>query len=173
MSFRFQRIARHSPGFSLAEVLIALFILTVGILGVMATLFWATRNSDSGKVVTEATSLARTISETIRLRGVAYPFPTEYNDAVTVRKAITAPPFNSLVNEVYLDSIKGQGGTSGAQDMQSNLDRFQRNISLKQVTTASDSHLAKMCQLTVKIYWKEKERERHVSLDSLIPLKID
>ena len=164
----------RQSGFSLVEVLVALFIIAVGLLGVMATLVWATRYSDSGKVVTEATSLARTLTETVRMRGVQYPLPTDSEYLTGPRRKVLAPPFNSLENEVYLAPVKGQSGASGEANTQSDLDRFQRSILVKALDSGSGSepHLAKVGQLTVKVFWQEKQRERHVAIETVIPLSL-
>lgn len=161
-------------GFSLVEVLVALFIIAVGLLGVMATLVWATRNADSGKVVTEATSLARTLTETVRMRGVQHPLPSGSEYVTGPRKKVLDPPFNSLENEVYLAPVKGQAGAGGEANTQSGLDRFERSIIVREVDTggSSDPHLGKIGQLTVKVFWKEKQRERHVAIETIIPLSL-
>ena len=63
-----QLLKRHK-GFSLVEVLIAMFVIVVGVAGVTATMWWATKRSDSGKVMSEASNIARFVSETIRTQG--------------------------------------------------------------------------------------------------------
>ena len=162
---------RGSSGFSLIEVLVAMFVIVVGILGVMSALYWGMSHSDSGKQMTEASTLARTLAETIRLRGVKRPFPTDFTDAASVRKPLNAPPFSNLENEVYLNVIKGQNGAGGAANTQTALTRYQRNVSLTEMAAAgSPSHLGGLARLSVKIYWREKSLERRVNVETIIPI---
>ena len=61
------RIARHdSAGFTLMEVLLALLVLSVGMLGVAAILLESLRASRSGIARTQAVTLASDIADRIR-----------------------------------------------------------------------------------------------------------
>lgn len=61
------RIARHdSAGFTLTEVLLALLVLSVGVLGVAAILLESLRASRSGIARTQAVTLASDIADRIR-----------------------------------------------------------------------------------------------------------
>lgn len=154
-------------GVSLVEVLIALFVISVGIMGVMAALTWGVQHSDSGKVMTEATTLARTFTETIRLRGIKSPFPAYYTNSVADRVALDAAPFDGP-DSIYLKVIKGPTDAN----TQSSLARFQRNISIKKLDKkpADPPHVDSLARLSVKIYWQEEELERHVDLETIIPI---
>lgn len=160
-----------AKGFSLVEVLIALFVISVGIMGVMAALFWGVQHSDSGKVMTEAASVARSLTETIRLRGyVKRPFPSWAIETATARTPVTAFPFDSAEDEVYLSVVKGQSGPSGGANTQSGLERFQRNISVTELDPSGSPHLASMARLAVKIYWQEEALERHIVVETIVPV---
>ena len=61
------RFARHdSVGFTLTEVLLALLVLSVGMLGIAAVLLESLRASRSGIARTQAVTLASDIAERIR-----------------------------------------------------------------------------------------------------------
>lgn len=160
-------VGRTPRGFSLIEVLIAMFVIAVSLLGVMSALFWGTQHSDSGKVMTEASNLARTITEGIRIQGLANLLPPELDDAPAVRKAIDDPPLQSVVT-TYLSSIKGQTGTN-TENTQSEVSRFRRNISVERLT-GGDTHSSGLATLTVRIYWDEKGAERRAIVETIIPV---
>lgn len=156
-----------TTGFSLIEVLVALFVISVGIMGVMAALVWGVQHSDSGKVMTEASSVARSLTETIRLRGyLKRPFPAWATEDSEARSEITDFPFNSPDDEVYLSVVTGPS----ASNTQSDLARFQRNISVAELEPGGTSHLASMVRLSVKVYWQEQALERHVVVETLVPV---
>jgi type IV pilus assembly protein PilV len=61
------RVSRHdSAGFTLAEVLLALLVLSVGMLGITALLLESLRASRSGIARTQAATLASDIADRIR-----------------------------------------------------------------------------------------------------------
>ena len=62
---RLMRRLRRRLGFTLAEVLIAMFVLTVGIAGVTASLWWATKNQGAGREMTEASNHGRVLMEAL------------------------------------------------------------------------------------------------------------
>lgn len=160
------RTSSSQAGFSLIEVLVAMFVISVGIMGVMAALFWGVQHSDSGKIVTEASTIARTIAETVRLQGVKRPFNTWANDPPAARVAVDAVPFNGP-NSPYLNVIKGPN----TANTQSSLARFQRNISLVELSPPSTtSHLGSLARLSVKIYWREEALSRQVNVETIVPI---
>lgn len=137
----------------------------------MAALFWGVQHSDSGKVVTEASSIARSLTETIRLRGyIKKPYPTWATETAATRTPITNFPFDSSEDEVYLSVVQGQSGPTGGANTQSGLGRFQRNISVVDINEPSNPHLEALARLSVKIFWWEESLERHVIVETIVPI---
>lgn len=169
-------------GFSLAELLVAMFVMIVGIAGVTSAIYWGMQKTDSGKYVTQASDLARIITETFVARGEIAeaavgtpPWPdsdSKINDNPEERRPVFDEPFQDL-------SIAGTGFTAYDSVIdQSRIDRFRRNISVQRVAPAGtvtgppdnqSGYTAELAVLTVKIYWDEKGHERHVSLETIIP----
>lgn len=153
------------------EVLIAIFVISVGTLGVLSALTWGNQHSDSGKLMSEASNLARSLSETISVRGVDMPdsgeLPTSsgLNDTSDARVKVLQSPPNDLNFGV---SIKGQA--ANAENIQSSLERFRRNISVARVPNPdSEPHLNNLVTLNVTIYWTEKGHERRAVVERVIP----
>lgn len=169
---------RRQSGFSLMEVLIAMFVIVVGISGVTATLWWGHKHADSGKIVTEASQHARFFAEKVRLNatpgmtGSTWPNTAGLNDAPSARVALFAPPFQTF--DADAAHRRGQSVSVGNQATESDFNRFTRNISYRQLSPGGNpatDYAATIGLLTVRIYWNEEGRERHVAVETLIPVR--
>ncbi len=83
------RRAKQSCGFSLIEVLIALVILSIALLGMASLMSSATKYNASGNRLTEATTLAQDKLETLRIT-----------------------PWTQIVSSTTADAIVGSNGTN-------------------------------------------------------------
>ena len=104
--------AESSPrgGFTLIEVMVALIILTVGVLGLAATTIWVVRQGTLAELTTERTAAVQTVVE--RLRASDYTTLAAGSDSVgrfAVEWAIVDGNRSKLVNLVTV----GPGLTSG------------------------------------------------------------
>ena len=176
------RIKGNKRGISLAEVLIGMFVIVVGISGIVSTLWWAGRKQDSGKLMSEATNQARVIFETIIEESMipaaagasgsgTWPDGTyglvdgDPND----RTAILAAPFDALTE--FQDQATGQSGVSGQDETSSANTRFTRNVTVvRQVGTLAgvDDYLDGLALVTVNVYWVEHGLERKVTLEGMV-----
>ena len=172
MKISLARRWRRRIGFTLAEVLIAMFVLTVGIAGVTASLWWATKNQGAGREMTEASNHGRVLMEalissmevnwTALKGGNAWPDQNSgVNDAAGTRRDVYAAPFVGLEQSVTGQSL-----------IQSNLtydvSQFKRNITVTRQGAANTYDFG-TCIATVRIYWNtEKGRERSVAIESII-----
>lgn len=166
-----RRSFRSRLGFTLAEVLVAMFVITVGIAGVTASLWWATKNQGAGREMTEASNHARVLMEALisslevnwdTISGGAFPDSTSgINDLPATRTPIYAAPFVGLDQSVTGQSVNQDNMTYEA-------DRFQRNIALTR-QGGTNTYDFGTCIATVRVFWNtEKGRERQVALESII-----
>jgi prepilin-type N-terminal cleavage/methylation domain-containing protein len=159
-----RRLRTRPNGFSLAEVLVALFVIVVGIAGITSTIWWATKRSDSGKVVTEASNHARSIYETILSKElIGKAGLADASD--TARTAMRAVPFD----QPSLDYIFGEqaiGQAVNNDEISSDINRFTRNITVTNRPTGGYDE--KLSNLRVRVYWTEGRHERNVSLEGVV-----
>lgn len=171
------RRRRKELGFSLAEVLIAMFVIVVGIAGVTATIWWGSTKADAGKLIQEASNLGRYMMETVAIRSrplavdaPAWPTATSgMNDAADVRRPLDAAPFDAgLLNVNYIQNT--------ILNSQSNISRFRRNITCTRLPGGAANYADSLCTVTIRIYWQDKQsnvnprvREHHVTSEMILP----
>lgn len=153
---------RHTRGFSLAEVLVAMFVIVVGISGVTSAIYWGTAKADTGQNISQASNYARVLMETIVLKGLVKQetvnkgsnLPSAasgINDPPTARIPVFDPPsdFSALTNDFAISDSSGKR------------DRYRRNISTVRLAPANSTdalggnHFANMFRVTVTVYWND------------------
>lgn len=151
-------------GFSLIEVLTAMFVIVVGLSGVTATLWWGSQQSDGGKVIAEASNLGRVCMETLIVRG-SFITGADVNDGANVRKNLSAPPL-ALTDFTTI----GLTVAGDHRNISSNIERFKRNISMERLSNNTNRYDFPLCRATVRIYWKDKNNhERFVAQETITP----
>lgn len=92
-------------GYSLAEVLIAIAVLSIGVAGVTASVVYGTRHADAGARLSESTEIARMLFEELQAStlidtvqpGQPWPGPDSgLADGVGARVELGAAPFGAL-----------------------------------------------------------------------------
>ncbi len=85
--------SRRSAGFSMIELLVALLVLSIGLLGVAALMATSMRNSQSANHRTQATNLAYEITDAIRanLINAGQYHSTAYTDPATACTLASRP----------------------------------------------------------------------------------
>ena len=147
-------------GFSLVEVLLALFVMTVALLGTAAALHFSMGGVLHGSLVTEASSNARALLEVMLAENRAFSTSalpdsgSGLNDGPGVTRALNAPPFQ--LNDYQFSSSS----------------RYQRHIEVQNYSRASDSGAARawkddVRQISVSILWTESSHPRSLSLRGL------
>ncbi len=100
--FERRRALRSRSGFTLIEVMIAVLVLAVGLLGVAALFPTAYANVDSGGRRTEATALAQSFLEQLRtigandFDGMAGAFPTQGFNGMSSTACAGGEPNNAI-----------------------------------------------------------------------------
>lgn len=144
---------RRGRAFTLVEILVALGVLAIGILGVTAVFIFGISSTEHGKNLSKATTYGRDILEIIRTHGliplagtIPPPASSGLNDPPSARVALNQSPHGSF-----------------AQAMPANTGFF-RNIKTERASTDPTSHLYNVYKVTVTIYWKEKGVERSMEM---------
>jgi Tfp pilus assembly protein PilV len=144
-------------GMALMEVMLAVAILSVAILGTLGAVSYGARGGQHGSNVADATNYARTLLDLCDQEGKAYQIAAAdpsaardssgYNDSDTTTRELNAPPFNSL----------SYGLPTGT--------RFKRNIQIDNYKTPADSAAnwkATIRQVTVTVSWFDAGQPRKV-----------
>lgn len=160
---------RQKGGFSLAEVLVAMFVIVIGISGVTSAIYWGLENQDSGKSISEASNHAELLLERVVL-GIAGP--GAFNTSDSERTDLYAPPFDGLADyRLGQSQIIGQSGSviGSAANLENEIARFKRNIQVEPLTSSNgvNAYRTTMNLATVKVYWTEKGHERHVTVEGV------
>lgn len=148
----------HKPhsGLSMVELLIAIFVVSVGVLGTISALWYGIRSERYSERRTHAIYQARELMNIIRARNE--PFNNDHlvlgsdlndgdydNDADDglVRKPFNAPPFTSDFDNEF---------------------QFERSVEMKLVSTNPNDHRSKLVALKVMLFWNEGDQEKKVTL---------
>lgn len=147
--------ANRPGGFSLVEVLFAIGVAAVGLLGLASVFITGMRANTFGKHTAEATNHARQTLEIIRSRGLAF-------------KTGTMPPgpasgFNNGATRVALNATPPLQLAMLPADT-----RYQRSIACKRASSDPDSYLYHYLLITVSIHWEERGTPRSVSVSGLL-----
>ena len=171
---------RLNYGFSLAELLVAMFVLVVGIAGVTSAIYWGIQNTDRGQHITQASNYARGLMESIQAQGMvrnaasaehgAQPsaMPTSSGDFVDAPGDLTPifdPPFQFLKDKY------------GVAESDATIDRYRRNIQVTQLANwgVSDSmggdSASHLCNVVVTVWWTEDgtNYDKSVKVESVMP----
>jgi type II secretory pathway pseudopilin PulG len=146
---------RGSGGFSLVEVLFAIGVMAVGLLGLFSVFVTGMRANAFGKHTAEATNEARQILEIIRSRGLAF-------------KTGSMPPnqasgFNDGTNQVAINATPPLQMAMIPTNSQ-----YKRSITTKRASNDPSSHLYNLLEITVTVHWEERGTPRSVSVTSLL-----
>lgn len=151
---------RHTRllGLSLVELLIAIFVVSVGVLGTLSALWYGIRSERYAERRTEAVNICRELVNVIRTHGYArrgsiYMVPnSELNDGDYyddsdddgVRHPFNAPPFANL----YPD----------------NPYNFERHVEMVMLSDDPNSHLYNLAGVKVTLLWDEGGSEKKMTL---------
>ena len=149
---------RNNRGLSMVELLTAIFVVSVGILGTVSALWYGIRSEKNSERRTHAVFQARELINVLRSNN--YPF---------------ANPANLVVGSDINDGdIDNDGDDSGPRKpfnappftthFPNNPFNFERRIEMKQLSTDPNSHLSNMAAIKVTVYWVQGNSEKEVTL---------
>lgn len=139
-------------GFSLIEVMVAVGVLAVGILGVFACFAFGMRAEELADRKTQATYRARQLVDLIRTRNLPFlgvcPPPTSsgLNDPPGQKRPLNDPPF---ANDFASDT------------------GFSRSIRIERVSNNPADYAYDMVRVRVVLYWNQKGTDRELELEVL------
>lgn len=149
------RTRRSLSGLSLAEVLVATFVVGVGVLATASVLFYAIGAAGDAERRTQAVYWGREMLDLIRARNLpfqpdvpAVPDPINdgnYDDDADdsgAQRPFNAPPF--------------------ALDFPDT--NFTRRIEMKRLSNDPNHHLYQVAAIKITLYWNEGEKENKVTL---------
>lgn len=101
-------------GFTLIEVIVALMVFTVGVLGLAATTYWATRQTTLGDVTTDRTAALQTVIERLRATDYALVADGSHTEgAFEVDWSVATETRSKLITFVTTGPGMASGGGSG------------------------------------------------------------
>lgn len=149
---------KQTRGFSLVEVLIALVVIAIALLGLISAFTYGLRANESSEQRAVALNHARTLMGETRQRADSYgviggnSLEAGLADAADAdRTALAATPY---------DTGQVPAGTT-----------FERNIQITKPLGAG--YRANISRITVRVYWKERGSEKHVEFTAYTPWKQD
>jgi prepilin-type N-terminal cleavage/methylation domain-containing protein len=143
-------VKTRKKAFSLAEVMIAILVIVIGLAGVTAALVYGIRNSTRGKYISESTQIARTILEYTQAIGLVdtvspgEPFPdvdSGINDTPSARKVLNESPFGGLA---FLPA---------------RVEQYRRNVTVERVSDDPSNHRYNLAKVTVAVFWNDSQGE--------------
>lgn len=171
-------IRKNRAGISLMELLIALAVISIGMAGVAASLYFGSVKSRHGDTLATATNYSRILIEIASGRNyldkdisTATGLPKDdsgMNDATTqAPRLLEDPPFSAedFLAYPYPDSEDHPNPEEPSRDIR----KFTRNIRIERVGEKGtpEEFLARMI---VTVYWEDKGVERSASTTAILPI---
>lgn len=144
-------------GFSLSEVLIAVAVIAIGLLGTLASLVYGVRGQAVAGAHTQATNYARQLIELVRVRNLAWP-------------PGTAPPTGGGVNDspssnpLALDAAPFTTDFAGYRGANNDGRPFFRKIQLRRVSNTVTDPNYRVMEVKVTVYWYDRTMRKSVTL---------
>lgn len=148
---------RGSPrGLTLVEVLVAIFVVSVGVLGAMSALWYGIRAERYAERRTTGVFVCRELLNLIRSRNEPFnsTFPvigSDLNDGNYDNDSDDSGPRRPLNHPPFANDF------SGAEN-------FRRRIEMKRLSTDPNSHLSSLAAIKVTVFWDEGGHEKWVTL---------
>lgn len=142
---------KRSGGFSQVEVLVAVFVLSVGILGVFGAFAYGMDSANHSARLSEAVGYARQLIELVRSRNL--PF-----------QGSLPPASNSGLYDTLTTSwgsLAELNAAPFALDLPANTG-FKRRIRVTRLSSDSSSYQYEIAEIRVAVFWREKNRQRQV-----------
>lgn len=154
----------RSRGMSLAELLIAIFVVSVGVLGTVSALWYGIRSEKYSERRANAVFQARELLNAMKSENI----PFQGSDTVAGVPWLTV---GSHLNDGDYDDDSDDGDSRRAFNefpfgnlYQTNEFNFQRQVEMKLLSTDTDNYLNNICAIKVSLYWNEGRHEKEVTL---------
>jgi len=154
------RRRRRDLGLTMAEMLVAIFVVAVGVLGTVSALWYGIRSEKYSQRRSNAVFQAQEILNQIKASGMA--FDSSYTD-----------PGGELNDGDYDDNTDDADNQRDFNDppfanyFPQNPYNFRRHVETKILSSDTNSHLNRMAGIKVTILWDEGTAERKVTLWSV------
>lgn len=172
------RNSKSGSGVSLAELLIAMAVIAIGMSGVAASLYYGQRQSQHGDELAKASQYAKTLIELCRARSFAGSstldgdgLPNEdsgINDnADQPPRELSFFPYEEKDFLGYWTDVEADQDNSARE-----MERFTRHIRMERISAEGEPNDA-LARMTVTVYWEAKSEggKNHVTLSALIPME--
>ncbi len=150
------RLRNKRRGLSLVEVLIAVFVVSVGTLGAVSALWYGIKTEKYAERRSSAVFLGREMLNLIRSRNLPF-LPT-------------VPPVGDPINDGDYDDPGDDNGARrpyNAPPFSNDFDtdfNFERRIEMKLMSSNPNNHLSQMAGIKVTLYWVEGGAQKEVTL---------
>lgn len=166
----------------MAELMIAIAVLAIGLSGVAASLYFGFQKSNAGDDLATAGQYSRMVIELVKGQNLidlsapkgadGLPLPTSgVNDtAGEAPRALAAPPLlpDAFLAYTYSDSEDGGEEVAAKGRTLSDLERYTRKIQIERLSNDTDEPEYRLVRLTVTIYWEEKGVDKSVATTTII-----
>ncbi len=146
---------RKNRGLSLAEVLVAVFVVGVGVLATASTLFYSVGAAGDAERRSQAVFWGREMLDLVRARNL--PFQPD------------VPAYPNPINDGDYDSDADDNGARRPfNDPPFALDfpdtNFERRIEMKRLSNDPNHHLYQVAAIKITLFWNEGANEKRVTL---------
>jgi hypothetical protein len=163
--------------------MIAIGVLSIGLSGVAASLYFGFSRSNAGDDLATAGQYSRMVIELINGRNYLALAPkagdglpttgSGVNDAdADPPKALVDPPFagDDFLAYNYVDAGDGGADVAAKGRTLTDLERYTRKVQVERMSSTVDTPEYNLVRLMVTIYWQEKGAEKSVTTTSIVPI---
>ena len=139
----------QSRGLTLAELMIAIFVVSVGILGTISSLWYGIKSEKGSERRTNAVFLGRELANLVRSRNLPFADPTY----LTIGSAINDGDYDNDADDN--GARQPFNAAPFANDFPTNELNFERRIEIKLMSSSANNHLNDIVAIKVTLYWDE------------------
>ncbi len=159
---RRSRLKSRAGGFSQVELLIAVAVLAVGILGVFASFAFGLQSTRFSGQMSQAIAWNRQLIEMIRVRNLAFS-----PDIPPSGSGLNDPALTSGVDpEATFRSLRDLNAPPFLNDLPLGTG-FKRRIQIRRLSPDANDYHNRIAEITVTVYWMDGGRLREVTLKAL------